>query len=99
MTRLSSCDPVFAKQLEHMNIFGFRFSPSPWITVLTVITAGLLASLGMWQLDRAEQKRQLLDSWSHKAGEEKIRLTASLKADKAFRSSILLLRNACGLIR
>jgi len=85
MTRPSLSGLVSAKLPEHMNIFGLRFSPSPWITVLTVITAGLLASLGMWQLDRAEQKRQLLDSWSHKAGEEKIRLTASLKADNAFR--------------
>lgn len=55
------------------------------MTIVTAVLAGILGSLGMWQLDRAEQKRQLLQSWSGKAGEETIRLNALVKPDREFR--------------
>ena len=46
---------------------------------------GLLAGLGLWQLDRAEQKRQLLDRYEASAGTERIRLGELMEADSALR--------------
>ena len=45
----------------------------------------LLSGLGLWQLDRAEQKRQLLDRYEVKAGTERIRLGAPMEVDGALR--------------
>lgn len=41
---------------------GYRFRPRLLPTLLTVVVASLLLGLGGWQLDRAEQKRHLLEA-------------------------------------
>lgn len=43
-----------------MRIGSLEFSPGHWPTVVTLALLGVLVSLGFWQLDRAEQKRELL---------------------------------------
>lgn len=37
----------------------YRFAPSPVYTLLMLLLFGLLISLGLWQLDRANQKREI----------------------------------------
>jgi len=46
-------------RLLTIKIAGYRFSPSIFITLVTVIVAYILFSLGLWQLDRAEYKENL----------------------------------------
>lgn len=41
---------------------GYRFRPRLLTTLLTVVIAAILIGLGRWQLDRAEQKRVLLEA-------------------------------------
>ena len=38
---------------------AWRFNPSLWPTLVVLLILPLFASLGFWQLDRAEQKRTL----------------------------------------
>lgn len=40
-----------------------RFRPPLWATLLTVLLLAVMVSLGFWQLDRAEQKQQMLDDF------------------------------------
>lgn len=42
-----------------------RFSPSPAMSVLTLVLLLLFIRLGFWQLDRAAQKQALLDGFAH----------------------------------
>jgi surfeit locus 1 family protein len=45
--------------------FGSRiFAPRPFTTLLAVVLIALLISLGRWQLHRADEKRQLFDSFA-----------------------------------
>lgn len=37
---------------------GYRFRPALWPTLVTTVLLPVLVSLGVWQLDRAEQKQQ-----------------------------------------
>lgn len=46
-----------------------RFAPPIWAIVLTVATVGAFVSLGLWQLDRADQKRALADQFEQGANE------------------------------
>lgn len=54
--------------------FGrWRFSPGLWPTLVTILLLGILLSLGFWQLDRAEQKRQMIAAYDAQ-GRERSRL-------------------------
>jgi surfeit locus 1 family protein len=68
-----------------MRIPSLKFSPPFWPTVGMLCIFVLLAGLGLWQLDRAEQKRQLLDRYELKAGTERIRLGGRMEVDSALR--------------
>jgi len=46
-----------------MRIGNREFSPRPIPTVATVVLLPILISLGFWQLDRAAQKRQMLQQY------------------------------------
>ena len=43
-----------------MRIGNYRFKPKLFTTVFTLILLVILVRLGIWQLDRAEEKRQIL---------------------------------------
>ncbi len=49
-----------------MQIKGWQFSPGLWPGVITVILLPLLVSLGFWQLDRAEQKREIYEQFKNR---------------------------------
>ena len=49
-------------KLHIMRIGAFHFRPGLWPTLATLILLPILLSLGFWQLDRADQKRDLLAS-------------------------------------
>jgi surfeit locus 1 family protein len=57
-----------------MQIAGRRFAPSWFAVVLTVVAAGAFVRLGMWQLDRAEQKRELAANYARGA-QQSVQLT------------------------
>lgn len=42
---------------------GFRFDPEWRITLFTMVAIPLLLALGLWQLERAEEKAQLARAW------------------------------------
>jgi surfeit locus 1 family protein len=42
---------------------GHRFSPAWWAVLLTMIFVAVFVGLGLWQLDRAAQKRELAGSF------------------------------------
>jgi len=68
-----------------MRILGLKFSASLWPTVGMLCTLGILVGLGLWQLDRAEQKRLLLERYEATAGTEPIRLGSPMEADSGLR--------------
>lgn len=57
-----------------MRIGNREFSPRPIPTVATVLLLPILVSLGFWQLDRAAQKRQLLQQFQQQQAEPAINL-------------------------
>lgn len=59
-----------------MWIAGRRFSPPWWAALLTVVFVALFVRLGLWQLDRADQKRQLAASFQRGTNQ-----TVTLTAD------------------
>jgi surfeit locus 1 family protein len=44
-----------------MRLGGFDFTPGLWPTLATIVLAPILASLGVWQLERAAWKQALVD--------------------------------------
>jgi len=63
-----------------MLIGSLEFSPGRWPTAVTLILLGILISLGFWQLDRAEQKKALLDQYGGGKKETVLQLEADLKS-------------------
>ncbi|HED17964.1 MAG TPA: SURF1 family protein [Gammaproteobacteria bacterium] len=63
-----------------MLIGSLEFSPGRWPTAVTLVLLGLLISLGFWQLDRAEQKRALLDQYGGGQKQTVLQLEADLKS-------------------
>lgn len=56
------------------------FRPGRWPTLLTLALFGVLISLGFWQLDRAEQKRALLDVYRSGRPDTVIQLEAKTRS-------------------
>jgi len=55
--------------------FGNReFSPRPIPTLATLVLLPILLSLGFWQLDRAEQKREILRQYQQQQGSSVVNL-------------------------
>lgn len=59
-----------------VRIGRFEFRPGLWPSLVTLLLLALLLSLGFWQLDRAEQKRVLLDAYGARPGDAPIKLQA-----------------------
>lgn len=45
----------------------YRFTPKPLATIATVVIFGLLMSLGFWQINRADTKKQLIAEYQSRA--------------------------------
>jgi surfeit locus 1 family protein len=63
-----------------MRIGRVEFSPSRWPTLVTLLLFGFLLSLGFWQLDRAEQKREIIGHYHGDKDDAVIRLDAGMKS-------------------
>jgi surfeit locus 1 family protein len=61
-----------------MRFGSIEFSPGRWPSLITLIVFGILMSLGFWQLDRAEQKKVLLDEFSGGTAQAPFRLDESI---------------------
>lgn len=64
-----------------MRIGRWQFTPGLWPTLVTIVLLGLLLSLGFWQLDRAQQKRDLLSAYEQEQRRDRspVRLRPDLK--------------------
>ena len=63
-----------------MRFGSVEFSPRLWPTLVTLLLTGFLLSLGFWQLDRAEQKREILGSYQGDEDGAVIRINADMKS-------------------
>lgn len=64
-----------------MRIGGCEFRPPAlFISLLTLLLLALLTGLGFWQLDRAAQKRALLEQYQGQEGEAPIQVRPDLMA-------------------
>jgi surfeit locus 1 family protein len=63
-----------------MRFGSVEFSPGRWPTVVTLVHLGFLMSLGFWQLDRAQQKREILSKYQIDRNQLIIRLDAGMKS-------------------
>jgi len=63
-----------------MRIGSIEFSPGRWPTAVTLVLLGILVSLGFWQLDRAEQKKILLEQYGSEQKQTILQLEAGLKS-------------------
>lgn len=61
-----------------MIIGSFQFIFHWRITAVFLVLLAALLSLGIWQLNRAEQKRQLLDAFTHQAQQDAVDLAEYL---------------------
>lgn len=68
---------------------AYRFRPSLWPSAVTLLLLLVLSSLGFWQLDRAQQKRELLDRYEAQDAGAPIRVDDRLRssADLEFRAA------------
>ena len=63
-----------------MRIGSVEFSPSRWPTLVTLVLFGFLLALGFWQLDRAEQKREIVNQYRGDKNGVVIRLNAGMRS-------------------
>jgi len=64
-----------------MKLGAFEFRPG-WVpTLVTLPLLAFLVGLGMWQLDRAEQKRSLLEQWQDRRDDPPAALEAVLAGE------------------
>lgn len=61
-----------------MEVGGWRFSPGLWPSVAVIIVFPLLLTLGFWQLDRAEQKRQIYRDFQQKQAASPVNLNTDV---------------------
>lgn len=60
---------------------GFEFRPRPLPVVATLVLLPLLLGLGVWQLERAEEKRLLLDRWQAAAERAPVSLDRAVNGE------------------
>ena len=70
-----------SKPLFQITIGGRRFAPSLIPTLAFLLLLPLLLRLGVWQLDRAQEKRDLIASLEAKSSEQSISLERALQLD------------------
>ncbi len=68
-----------------MRIGHFDFTPGLWPTLVTLLLLPVLLGLGFWQLDRAEQKQELLETYDEHGSDAPIQLRARLKSTTGLR--------------
>ena len=68
-----------------MRLGGSEFRPGLWPGLLVAAVLVLLIGLGLWQLDRAEQKRALLEDYENRPQQAAVRLDAATPADPEWR--------------
>lgn len=61
-----------------MRIGNYQFRPGLLISVITLVFLVILVRLGIWQLDRAEEKRQILANQQTKMAMPAVRLVEAL---------------------
>ena len=63
-----------------MRIGSLEFRPSRWPTLVTLVLFGFLLSLGFWQLDRAQQKREIMNKYQLDKDDAVIRINADMQS-------------------
>jgi surfeit locus 1 family protein len=62
-----------------VRIGNLEFRPGPWPSLATLLLLALLLSLGFWQLDRAAQKRVLLEAYTARPSDAPIQVDTSFR--------------------
>ncbi len=75
-----------------MYIGKFQFRPGLTTTVLTLLLLPLFTALGIWQLERAEQKRALVEHYEARSGDPPLRLTGAQRNAEHLRNRRILAR-------
>lgn len=68
-----------------MRLGRYEFHPGLWPSLIVAALLVLLIGLGFWQLDRAEQKRALLEDFRDRPTEAAVRLHAGLEPKPGWR--------------
>lgn len=61
----------------------WQFTPNFWPSIVTILVLPVLVSLGLWQLDRAEQKRELYEQYKNRQAAEIV----DLNQDRVIRNN------------
>ena len=64
-----------------MQIGQYRFLPRPWLSVLTLVLLVTFVMLGFWQLDRADEKREIQQQQQQLLEHGEIVLTGNILND------------------
>jgi len=67
-----------------MRIASWEFTPGLWPTIVTLLVLPLFIYLGVWQLDRAEQKRELHDEFESRQNADAIDLNSKQTLSDTF---------------
>lgn len=72
-----------------MNFHEYRFRPRPVPTLAALVALPLLSGLGLWQLDRAQQKERAAQQLAERRSQPPRELTGTLEPDdvEAFRKA------------
>ncbi|WP_417445770.1 SURF1 family protein [Kangiella sp.] len=70
-----------SKPLFQISLAGRLFAPTLIPTIAFLLLLPVLLRLGVWQLDRAEEKRQLIANLEAKSSEQSISLEQALQLD------------------
>ena len=68
-----------------VRISRLKFHPGLWPTLVVLIMLALLLSLGFWQLERADQKRALLEAYGDSPDDAPVRVTADFSPGRDWR--------------
>ncbi len=66
-----------------MRIGAFDFNPGFWPSIATLVLLPFLAGLGIWQMERASWKQELIDAQAARATQARVLLELLLARDEA----------------
>ncbi|ACV27744.1 SURF1 family protein [Kangiella koreensis] len=79
-----------SKPLFQLPIGGRLFAPSLIPTIAFLLLLPVLLRLGVWQLDRAQEKRELIASLEAKSSQQSISLEQALQLEKPDQTKVMV---------
>lgn len=79
-----------SKPLFQISLAGRLFTPTLIPTIAFLLLLPVLLRLGIWQLDRAEEKRQLIANLEAKSSEQSMSLEQALQLDNPDQTKVMV---------